>query len=196
MSVMWKSLVGFFVAIILMIVAAFLIFSNKGLFSSQPSVTVGQQVQKIAKYYNTSAVASLTIDGPIVANQNFNEVVIEVSANFTELKIINGYNNQVVSKKVYTNNQNAFRAFLKSLALNNFQLKVNNSQGLSGPIGVCPTGDSYIFKFVRNSQDIVDSWQTSCNSSYYTFGGNLNNVIGLFQSQIPNYNQDVQNLNL
>jgi hypothetical protein len=193
---MWKHLLGFFVAIVLVIVAVFLIFSNKDLFSSKPSITLGQQVQKIASYSNTSAVASLTIDGPIVANQNFNEVVIQISANYTELQIINGYNNHIVSKKVYANNQNAYRAFLKSLALNNFQVKVNNSQGLSSPIGVCPNGDSYIFKLVRDSKNIVDSWQTNCNTSNYTFGGNVNNVIGLFQSQIPNYDQDVQNLNL
>lgn len=193
---MWKQVIGFFIAIILIIVAVFLIFSNKNLFNSQPSTSLGQQVNKIANYASTSAVASLTIDGPIVANKNFNQVVIDVSSDYVELKIVNGYNGHIIKKYLYSNNQNAYKAFLTSLALNGFELKVNNSKGLSGPIGVCSDGDSYIFQLIRNSDKIINSWTTNCYSQPYTFAGNVNAVINLFQSQIPNYNQKVQNLNL
>ncbi len=192
---MWKHLLGFFVAIVLIIFASFLIFSNKGLFGGK-TTSLGQQVNKFANYSNTNAVASLTIDGPIVANQNFNQVIIKVSSLYTKIYIIDGFNNSTVQKQVFSNNSNSFNAFLKSLALNNFEVKSNNSNGLSGPIGVCPGGDSYIFKLINGSQTIVNTWQTNCLNQPYTFGGNLSEVLNLFENQIPNYNQDVNNLNL
>ncbi len=192
---MWKHLIGFFIAIVLMIFAAFLIFSNKSLFGGK-TISLGQQVDKFASYSNTGAVASLTIDGPIVANQNFNQVIVKVSSSSSKIYIINGFNNAVVKEQVFSNNPNAFNAFLKSLALSGFEIKNNNSNGLKGPIGVCPNSDSYVFKFIDGNKTIVNSWQTNCLNQPYTFGGNLNEVLNLFESQIPSYSQDVNNLNL
>jgi hypothetical protein len=139
-------------------------------------------------YANSNAVVRLTIDGPIVANQNHNYLQVTVGQNAVTYNLFQGYNNNVIVSKIYNNNLNSYRAFLYALYYAGFS-EGNNNPKLSNSTGYCSIGDVFTFELIQNNHDIQKYWATNCSSTPKTFNGQLSSVVDLFKAQVPNYYQ-------
>jgi hypothetical protein len=185
-----RYVIGFIVAIGLIVLLIILLFSGGGNKSKVPNTS-----QTLESYSTSgSVIARLTIDGPINAQQNHDEVQITVGRDDTEYAQLQGYDGSVVKSQTYSNSQNAYNVFLHALDHAGFT-KGDTSSALADERGYCPTGDRYIFELINGSNDIERFWATSCGTPK-TFNGNLNLNLTLFQQQIPDYGTLTENVNL
>lgn len=186
-----RSLLVFIFSLFLIIIALVLFFSSNSKTNSQ----YNNDLNKFANYSLTSATATLDINGPITAQSTHNEVKIIVSNLDVNLQVLKGYDGEIILNQVFSNSQNSYNAFLRSIYLNGFTLKTNKNI-VKNSIGLCATGDVYNLELLLNSSYIVNSWETNCGGSNDNFAGNLTEIIDLFESQVPNYNSYTNNLNI
>ncbi len=143
-------------------------------------------------YSSTNAVASLIIDAPEGANSTHQAVRIDVSQSQVVYQELSTYNYTVVKQQTFTNNQNGYDVFLRSLYFAGF-LKGNTNPALASPNGICPLGDRYIYNFVSNNQTLIHWYSTSCGDS--TYQGVASLTVRLFQRQVPNYDSLTSDIN-
>lgn len=174
-----RYIIGFLAVIGLALLLIILLFTG-GHKTITPS-----KVKSLPYYANTSAQVKMIVDGPIVAPQNHNSVVITVSQYNATIDLIQGYDGNVISTRSYPNTENSFKNFLYALYYAGF------SQSISSPypsdIGLCSTGERYDLYLILNGNTLEHSWITSCNSYPKTFNGNLDLNVSLFNDQIPDY---------
>ena len=181
-----RYIIGVLVAIGLVVLLIVLLFSGGG---SKP-----QNSKSLSSYANSDAVARLTIDGPEVSQQDHHQVQIEVSRDSVTFRKIQGYDGQVLDTRNYDNSLNSYSVFLHALAHAGFT-KGNTDPSMKDERGNCALGERYIFELQQDGNDIVRFWSTSCGSPK-TYGGNTALTLGLFQKQVPDYNDLVSNFQL
>jgi hypothetical protein len=177
-----RYFLGFLIAIGL--VALVIILVVKGLGNNNAT---GPQPKPLSSYANTDAVASLLIGGPIVADQNYQQIEISISQVSSQISIINGYQGTVVNTKIYANNTNAYSAFLSSLQHYGFNLG-NSNYAHKTPAGFCSSGNTYTYSLTNGNDTIFNYWAASC-AKEGNFEGVVANINNLFQLQIPDYKQ-------
>jgi hypothetical protein len=182
-----RYILGFLIAIGLIVLIIVLIFS--GGKPSTPKVTP----EALPSYANSNSEVKMTIDGPITAIQNHNTIEVMVTQNSATYDLIEGYNDNVISSKVYPNTQNSYQAFLSSLYYAGFS-RGSMASDLSNNTGYCSSGSRYTFELINNGQDVYRYWATNCAGSK-TYEGNLVQTIGLFKLQIPDFNNLSQSAN-
>lgn len=183
-----RYFIGFVATIGLIILLIILLFSGGGK-SKLPATH-----KALDSYATTDATVSMTIDGPINADQNHNQIQVVVSNSNATFEQIKGYQGNVVNLQNYANNVDAFTNFLFALERIGFT-NGNNSSALKDERGYCPLGDRYIFELQQDGQTLERYWVTSCGGTK-TYLGSLDTTSQLFQNQIPNYGNLAQNANL
>src|SRR6266446_1088884 len=107
----------YFTGFLIFIGLIVLVFVN--ILKSGGSSTPPKQIN-LNSYANSAAIAQLTIDGPINANQTHQEEQISVGQTQTTFSILQGYQGRELTNKTFDNNQAAFSAFLQALAVAGF----------------------------------------------------------------------------
>lgn len=184
-----RYFIGFLITIGLIILLIILLFTGGGDGDKKPRTT-----KALADYASSSAVARLTIDGPINADQNHQVVRITVGQNETEYEQIQGYEGHVLNRQVYANNQNAYSNFLYALGHAGFT-QGDRSKLLANEKGHCPLGQRYVFELIENDKRIERYWSSSCGN-IKSYNGNLGVTLKLFQAQVPDYDSLTQSLTL
>ena len=185
-----RYFIGFLITIGLIILLIVLLFTGGGGDNAKKP----KNTMALSDYASTDAVARLTIDGPIVADQNHQAIRITVGQDDTTYEQIQGYQGTVVKQQSFVNNQEAYSNFLYALGHAGFT-KGDNNKDLANEKGYCPTGNRYIFELIDGGNDVERYWATSC-SKPKTYKGNLSLTLTLFRAQVPNYNDLTQKLNL
>jgi hypothetical protein len=181
-----RYFVAFMIALGLLFLVVFLLFHS----GSKPKVQLTPKT--LDSYATTDAEAVLTIDGPINAAQNHQQVRITVSRDDVTFEQLQGYDGNVVNMQSYANTENAYTVFLFSLAHAGFT-KGDNNPALSDERGFCALGDRFIFQLQQDGQDIERYWSTSCGNSK-TYLGSPSLTINLFQAQVPDYSKLTQDI--
>jgi hypothetical protein len=177
-----RYFIGFALTIILLIFVIVLIV-NHG--SSKGKVPVTQKALTSYASDDNAAVRE-TIDGPINAEQNHNELQITVTNATTSFQLMQGYDGTVSKSQLYPMGTTSFDVFLSALDHAGFT-KGDTTASLQDDRGFCPTGDRYIFEVMDNGNDVERFWTTSCGTPR-TYKGNTALTLTLFQAQVPNYN--------
>jgi len=183
-----RYLVGFFITIGLIILLIILLVGGGG-DSKVPSTS-----KSLTSYVSSGVDAMLTIDGPVNANSEHDKVRITVNRDNVTYEKIKGYDNGVTELHTYDNTSESFDAFLHSLQHAGFTLG-DKSKELADEKGFCPLGTRYIFELKQGEQTLQRYWTTSCGKPK-SFKGNLGVNLQLFQNQVPNYNELVNDLEL
>lgn len=152
-----------------------------------------QQAIDLSSYGNTGAVVRLTVDGPVVADQEHNAYQITIGRDTAQIETYKGYERQVIETKAYDNNQESFETFLLALQRAGYTRNAEEKTA-TDPRGMCPSGNRYTYELVDGSATVVESWSASCNKG--TFRGNATNVRTLFMRQIPDFSKVTGKLNL
>ena len=174
--------------LIFLLVAAGLIwlvvvlFQN--VFSGNTSTANPNTKLSLASYASTDVVATVYIDGPVVANQDHNAVRITVDRNQSAIEVIKGYDDQVVAQQVFPNSQASYLEFLSALNRASFT-KGKSDPALQNDKGACPFGNRYIYTLSDGSKEILHYWTTNCSGGGGTYSGNASLTRELFIRQIP-----------
>ena len=181
-----KYFIGFVVTIGLIIVLIVLIFGGGGDKKAPDTQEVPKTLSSLA---DTDAQVRMTIAGNVRATQLYREIQVTSDRDSNNIQIINGYEGDVASSQTYSNNQNGYETFLRSLQLAGYMSGDNNPK-LEDDRGYCPTGLRYIFEIIENGETVQRYWSTSCGKSApKTYLGATSLTTTLFQRQIPDYNQ-------
>lgn len=156
-----------------------------------PSLPVATNDIEVTSFTDkaTSRVA-WTQQGELVGNDERFALRISVSQSERKIEILQGYDEKVVDSKTYSNNQDAYRVFLK--ALENLGYGEVRDRTIEDEEGVCPTGRRYIYELYEGAERRLHSWSTSCSRNDGTFDGVANTIRVLFREQISDYNDIVR----
>lgn len=177
---------------IIVVVAVFLLVLRGLTGHKAPDPT--QQV-KLADYASTETVMRVTVDGPVVANQNHVAYRMTVGRTQTSLETYKTYDYELVDQRTYPNTQNAYDSFLRAIDMAGFTKGDPKIKG--DERGVCANGRRIIVEILTGSSQVQRYWTTSCGKL-----GNFKGVIGtiqqLFVNQYPraDYNKLVNNLKI
>ncbi len=158
------------------------LFQN--VFSGNTSTANPNTKLSLASYASTDVVATVYIDGPVVANQDHNAVRITVDRNQSAIEVIKGYDDQVVAQQVFPSSQASYLEFLSALNRANFT-KGKSDPALQNDKGACPFGNRYIYTLSDGSKEILHYWTTNCSGGGGTYNGNASLTRELFIRQIP-----------
>lgn len=194
MNKLFFGIIGF---ILLMIIVVAIIASGGDSKKTSKTASNAVTLKSLPNYANTGATVSLTTQGIVNGDDIHNSIRITVGENERVLQIINGYNNQVVSSKVYSNNPAAYDVFLRSIGGQGFLSRLKTKTPVSdNENGYCPLGFRYVYELNQGEDDLSRLWSSSCGSKIGTFGGNASTIQRLFQLQITDYNSLTSSVNL
>ena len=181
-----RFIIGVLITLGLIILVLVMLFRGGGSPAQKPLT--------LSDYAHTNSVAKLIIDGPVIAESKHQSVEIDVSNSNVNFTLYQGYQQDAIKSQSYSNNDDAYLNFLKSLQFEGFT-KGNKSADLRDQRGVCPLGTRYLYQFVDdNNDERVHLWNTSCGGG--TFKGKSSSVIALFKQQVPDYGDLVADTNL
>lgn len=177
-----KYFIGFLITIGLIILLIVMLFGGGG----DDKKKVPSAGKTLYSYATTDAEASLVIDGPIVSNQEHEQVKITVNRNNVTYEAIKGYKGEVRDMKTFANTEAAYDNFLHALSRAGFT-QGNNDAALKDEKGYCPQGNRYIYEFRQGARSLQRYWSTDCRGPK-SFEGADKLIIELFKDQVPGYN--------
>ena len=185
-----RYFLGFLIVLGLIILAIILllrlIFGGGGEDTQTPKAN-------LIDYARTSKVMRLTIDGPINYHGEHQRVRIDVGTDENQVVLIQGYQSDVIERRSFSNNPEAYANFLRALDLAGYTLG-DDDESLADERGFCPEGNRYVFEIVDGSETEQRYWDTSCGGTR-TFNGETGLIRSLFTEQIPNYDEIISTEN-
>jgi hypothetical protein len=181
-----RYFIGFFATILLIILLIILLVRGGG----KPKVP--STVKTLDSYATTNSEVSLTIDGPINAASLHQQVRVTVDRNNATYEQFTGYDGQAVEMQKFPSTQNAYETFL--LALQRVGFTRGDKSVTQDERGFCPLGDRYVYMLKQDGRVIERYWAANCSGAR-SYLGEVSVTNNLFQAQIPNYNELVQDVN-
>jgi Na+-transporting methylmalonyl-CoA/oxaloacetate decarboxylase gamma subunit len=186
--------------LVVFVLLFFLIFIGWGLSAIARSVFNRNSANQatVETTENTSLegirVARYIVDGPVVASVDHRKYVIEVSPSVVMMRVYSDYGQKVVAEKSYSNNPEAFDAFMKSLEGANATARYANTDEDDdiADTGICPDGRRFIVELGND----IRRWTTSCDRKQGTAAGKMTTMRKLFAKQIPDFDALVKNTEL
>lgn len=177
------TIVIIIVAIVGLVSLARIIFFSG---SSQPAAEnrVDTSRQSLLSTSAGSAV-SMTVRGPIVAEENFRSYSITITPNARSLKTYTGYLGKVLNQDNLGNNVAAYGEFVHALDKANMSAGKQLSDEKNDVRGICATGRVYEFKVLKDNKAVQTLWTSTCSGSKGSLKASEAQLSQLFQSQIP-----------
>lgn len=163
----------------LVALARFLFFPG----SSNPQL-VDTSEQQLLSSVDGSAV-SMTVRGPIVADENFRSYQITISPSSRTIKTYTGYLGAVLDQRTLTNNVAAYEEFVHALNKANMVAGQPFEGERNDVRGICATGRVYEYNLLRNNQPVETLWTSTCGGSKGSLRANADQLTQLFRAQIP-----------
>ncbi len=178
------------VAVVLLVLSTWgVIALARNIFGGSNKAKTATSSQKIelSDYDRAGTVVKLNVDGPIVGDGQYVSYQIEVSQNYRKITTYKGYEKTVVSEKLYDNNVEAYRTFLRALERQNYTTKVSGSS--DDEVAACATGRRFVYSLTDQEETVSRLWNTSCTSKVGSMVSSTGtSVRSLYKSQIPDYN--------
>ncbi len=177
-----RYIVGFLIGIGLIVLTFVLIIR---IFSGGGDGEQTPRSVDLTGYSTTDTVMRLTMDGPVVADTQHQQVRITVGRDLVLYERFQGYQGDVIEAKNYPNNTEAYSQFLH--ALNQAGYTRGNPAAPKDERGFCPTGQRYVYEAIGQGENILRWWGTSCSGNQGNFQGRGFEIRSLFKRQIPDY---------
>ncbi len=186
-----RYIVSFLIAIGLIIL--FIILLLKIIFGGNNNSP--ESKVNLADYAHTNVIMRMVAQGPITANQDHHQVYIEVGKDDNEIQLVRGYQGEVTHEEQFDSNSSSYGNFLRAIDLLGYT-NGDTSEERADYRGHCPFGNRYIFQIIDGTKVKQQFWATSCGDREGTFRGQTEDIIQLFQAQIPGYSELTTNLDL
>ena len=181
----FRPVLLFLIAIALVALVVILIVRSISLTRTEDGGEATTAQTNLVDYAGTSTVVRLTIQGPIVADQDFRWTEITIGSGKNEITTLQGYNGRVDTAQSFESNSTAYANFLRALDLEGFTLG-NSEEKFADYRGFCPAGQRYIYEIINGNETRQQYWSASCGRMG-NFEGNATSVLNLFRAQIPGY---------
>lgn len=153
---------------------------------NQNNQTPSQITYDLLDQSTVDGVIRITIDGPVVAEEQYRSLRITVSKNVRTIEVLKGYGRTVEKTQTFSNSPDSFKAFLGALKAADFAKRREGT--ISDPRATCVTGTKTFYELQIGSDKKVDTWSASCSVKQGSFTGNTDAVVKLFRNQIPSIN--------
>jgi hypothetical protein len=142
---------------------------------------------------NTSVGRSvtMTVRGPIVADENFTSYQVSASNSERSMKVFNGYLEEETAGKTLGNNTRAYEQFVYALDKANMmqQRDAASDDELKDLRGICAHGYVYEYAVLSGGNEVKKLWTSTCSGSKGTLGASSEQLNRLFLAQIPESNE-------
>ncbi|MBC7746474.1 hypothetical protein H7Y40_00640 [Pedobacter sp.] len=131
----------------------------------------------------------MTVNGPIVANENRQSYQIDVGLDSRTLQGFQGYDLTVAASSSLNNNRQAYTQFVYALSRADYGKERRLSDADADDRGVCATGKVYTFEILDNGRSVSQLWAASCSNTKGTLAATstqVKSIKSLFDLQIPN----------
>lgn len=187
-----RYLLGIFGFIILAIVSVVLLTT---MTDNNTTTQTGTPQVSVTSFVNKSATFTMTSQGAITGEEDFQSVVVSVSPSERRIKILTGFNGTVQSEQTFGNTQAGYNVFVNALNTAGYSRERDNKSGEDFS-GSCPLGRRFQYQITDNGSQALNLWSTSCGRRTGTFGGDASTVRALYENQIPNYDDITDDVNL
>lgn len=174
------------IVIIIIAIAALVSLARVVFFSNTSSTPEVVDVSREALLSTTAGRSvSMTVRGPIVADEQFHSYKIDISATSRELNTFTGYLDTVVDRTSLGNTVAAYEEFVHALD----KADMADGRELEGERndtrGICATGRVYEFSIINNGETVKRLWTSTCKGSVGSLDASANQLMELFEKQIP-----------
>lgn len=128
---------------------------------------------------------SMTVRGPIVADENFRSYKITISPTSREIKTYTGYLGTVLDQRALSNNVAAYEEFVHALSKANMVAGQPFTGDKNDVRGICATGHVYEFGLLKDNEPTEVLWTSTCNGSKGSLKASTDQLSQLFRAQIP-----------
>jgi len=187
------------VFVIIIIAVAALVSVARAVFfsgSSTSAPTIADASKEALLNTAVGRSVTMTVRGPIVADEAFHSYKIDISANSRQIETYSGYLDTVVDKKSLSNNTAAYEEFVYALD----KADLADGDELTGDRndvrGICATGRVYEFTIADNGKSIKKLWTSTCKGSAGSLDASVAQLTSLFLNQIPDANTLIKKVSL
>ena len=139
---------------------------------------------------------TMTVRGPIVADEAFQSYRITVTPSARSLVTYNGYLDRVVDEVRLANNTAAYEQFVFALD----RAELARGEAFTGDRndvrGICATGRVVEFAIINKDEIVKQLWTSTCRGSTGSLDASVDQLTNLFVSQIPGGRTTINKINL
>ncbi len=147
------------------------------------------QVVDVAKQNLLSSSAdravSMTVRGPIVADEDFRSYKILITPSSREFKAYTGYLATITNQETLGNNTAAYEEFVHALDKANLVAGKPFDADKNDVRGICAMGKVYEFSLLTNGNVNQTLWTSTCGGSPGSLKASVTQLSRLFLNQIP-----------
>jgi len=192
-----RTLPAILVVVIVIIAIVALISGARAIFFSGSSTqkVTDTTVDSLLSTAASSSV-SMSVRGPIVADEDFNSYKITISPSNRDITTYAGYMNTVVEQQSLGNNTAAYDQFVNALNLAKMTAGNQPADGEGDVLGICATGTLTEYSIMSNGLPVETLWTSTCSGSQGTLRANSTQLSKLFVSQIPDASMLIRGVKL
>lgn len=175
------------IVIIIIAIASLVSLARVVFFSGSSSTGTSQVDVSRTALLNTTVnhSVSMTVRGPIVADELFHSYKIDISPNARTITTYSGYLDTVVDQTTLGNNVASYTEFVNALDKANLTKGKQLTGDKNDTSGVCATGKVYQFTVYDGTTDVKDLWTSTCSGSKGSLDASVTQLTSLFVKQIP-----------
>jgi hypothetical protein len=166
-----------------------------GSTSSTPEQDVNVSQQNLLDTTEGRSV-SMTVRGPIVADEDFRSYQIIVSPDTREIISYSGYLADVLDQESLPNNTAAYDQFVHALDKANMVKGTPFEEEKNNVLGICATGRVYEFSVMNANSTDQMLWTSTCSGSPGSLRASSAQLSQLFLNQIPNSSKITNSLKI
>lgn len=174
--------------IVIVIAIAGLVALARLLFTGSSSTSVVEHNVSQQNLLNTAASrsVSMTVRGPIVADEDFRSYQIIISPTERKFTAFTGYLDVITNQQTLSNNTAAYDQFVNALNKANMVAGTPFEGEKNNVLGICATGKVYEFRTLDNNETTEMLWTSTCSGSQGSLRASVTQLSQLFLNQIPN----------
>ncbi len=145
---------------------------------------------------DVSRSVSLTVRGPIVADESFRSYKITVSPSSRVMTTYEGYLEKEIDSKKLDNNTKAYEELVYALDKRKMMEGTELTPEQNDLRGICATGKVYMFETLMNDQVVKSLWTSDCSGSKGSALASVDEIMDMFIKQIPDGNKMASSVGL
>jgi len=177
------TIIVILIAIAGLVALARVLFGGASDTDDNVSRATSAQQQLLSTDANRSV--SMTVRGPIVADENFRSYSITISPSSRQFNAYKGYLDTVTNQQTLTNNAQAYSQFVHALNKANLTKGAELTGDANNVLGVCATGSLYQFFIIDDAQTQHMFWASTCKGSPGSLNASITQLANLFTAQVP-----------
>ena len=184
--------------VVIVVVIAGIVALARFLFtgSTDPSQSALDTSQQDLLNTSDGRSVSMTVRGPIVADEDFRSYRITVSPTSRQFEAFSGYLDAITDQQTRSNNTAAYSQFVHALDKANMAKGTPFEGDKNNVLGICATGRVYEFN-ILDAGDVDEMlWTSTCGGSPGSLDASATQLSKLFINQIPDGSNITNSLKL